>query len=167
MGITLLLADKDEAFREFVKRLLGQTVHVVGEAARGEDAVRLATASRPHIVLLDIDIPGVDGISATRQIKAADPNIKVILLTAHEETYLSSTGKTGADSLLRKREIRTEILTQIRGVLSGFTSAWDGRERRGNGPRALRWDGRERRRAALAEFASEAPLKGSSHEEEG
>jgi DNA-binding NarL/FixJ family response regulator len=159
MGIAVLLADKDEAFREFVKRLLGQSVQVVAEAATGGEAVRLAAELRPHVVLMDIDITDMDGISATQRMKAADPNVKVVLLTGHEETYLSSTGRTGADSLLRKQEVRSEILAQVRGVLTGFASPWDGRERRGKDSRAPRWDGRERRRLAQVPAPSEARLK--------
>ncbi|HKC13865.1 MAG TPA: response regulator transcription factor [Vicinamibacteria bacterium] len=147
MLLTVLIVDDDERFRELVGRLLGTGVRVVGEAARGEDAVLLATEVRPDVVLMDLDIPGLDGIAATRQIKAAAPRTKVILVTPYEEqAYLSSTGKTGADALLAKRAVRTEVLSQIRAVVGGFGSAWDGGERRGRGMTSGRWDGTENRR---------------------
>jgi len=147
MTLTVLIVDDDDDFRGFVKRQLGQGVRVIGEAARGDDAVLLATELHPHVVLMDLDLPGLDGIAATRQIKAADPRTKVILMTAYDEqAYLSSTGKTGADALLPKRAVRTEVLSRIRAVVRGFWGAWDGRERRGTGPTTGRWDGRERRR---------------------
>ncbi len=146
MPLTVLIVDDDERFRELVKRLLGPGVRVVGEAARGDDAVLLATEVRPDVVLMDLEIPGLDGIAATRQIKAAVPRTKVILMTPYgEEAYLSSTGKTGADALLAKRSVRTEVLSRIRAVVGGFGSAWDGRERRTLGVTLGSWDGRERR----------------------
>jgi CheY-like chemotaxis protein len=147
MPLTVLIVDDDERFRELVRRLLGPGVRVVGEVARGDDAVLLAAEVRPDVVLMDLEIPGLDAIAAIRQIKAAAPRTKVILVTPYEEqAYLSSTGKTGADALLAKRAVRTEVLSQIRAVVGGFGSAWDGRERRGPGVTSGRWDGTERRR---------------------
>src|SRR5712692_4223411 len=147
MPLTVLIVDDDERFRELVKRLLGPGVRVVGEAARGDDAVLLATEVRPDVVLMDLEIPGLDGIAATRQIKAAVPRTKVILVTPYgEEAYLSSTGKTGADDLLAKRAVRSEVLHRIRAVVGRFGSAWDGMERRGPGVTSGRRDGTERRR---------------------
>src|SRR6266540_3038463 len=70
MPLTVLIVDDDERFRELVKRLLGPGVRVVGEAARGDDAVLLATEVRPDVVLMDLEIPDLDGIAATRQIRA-------------------------------------------------------------------------------------------------
>ncbi len=129
MPLTALIVDHDERFRELVGRLLGPGVRVVGETGRGDDAVLLAAEVRPDVVLMDLDIPGLDSIAATRQIKAAAPRTKVILVIPHEEqAYLSSTGKTGADALLTKRAVRTEILSRIREVVGGFGSAWDGRQ---------------------------------------
>jgi CheY-like chemotaxis protein len=147
MPLTVLIAAADERFRELVTRLLGLGVRVVGEVARGDDVVLLAMEVRPDVVLMDLDIPGLDGIAATRQIKAAAPRTKVILVTPYEEqAYLSSTGKTGADALLAKRSVRTEVLSRIRAVVGGFGSAWDGRERRALGVTLGRWAGTERRR---------------------
>jgi DNA-binding NarL/FixJ family response regulator len=149
MAVRVLLADDDARFREFVKRLLGQDMQVVGEPASGDAAVQQARETRPHVVLLDIHIPGLDAITATRRIKAADPEAKVILMTTHDEqAYLSSTGKTGADFMLGKREVRGQILARIRGVLSGFGAPWDGRDRRRRAaPSNGRWLGRERRQS--------------------
>jgi DNA-binding NarL/FixJ family response regulator len=147
MALTVLVVDDDDAFREMVKRLLGQAVSLVGEAETGDAAVALARQHRPDVVVMDIDIPGVDGIKATREIKAIDPTTRVILLTAHDqEAYLSATGKSGADALLAKRDARAELLSLTRSVMGGLRSTWDGRERRGSGHRMGRWDGRERRR---------------------
>jgi two-component system response regulator DesR len=147
MAVTVLIADHEEYFREMVKRLLGQSVSLLGEATTGDEAVALAREHRPDVVVMDIDVPGLDGIASTRQIKAIDPTIRVILLTGHaQEAYLSATGKTGADALLPKRDARWQLLSLVRSVLGGLRGNWDGRERRGTAPRPGRWDGRERRR---------------------
>jgi DNA-binding NarL/FixJ family response regulator len=160
MTLNVLIVDDDEAFREVIKRQMGQGVKVIGEAARGDDAVLLATELRPDVVLMDLDLPGLDGIAATRQIKAIDPDVKVILLTPHdEEAYLTSTGKSGADAILPKRAVRAEILSRIRVVASGFWSTWDGRERRGKRPPSGRWDGKDRRRQRSLEERSSEPEK--------
>ena len=162
MPLTVLIVDDDERFRELVGRLLGAGVRVVGEAARGDDAVLLATELGPDVVLMDLDIPGLDGIATTRQIKAAAPQTKVILVTPYEEqAYLGSTGKTGADALLAKRAVRTEVLSCIRTVVGGFGSAWDGMERRGQGVPSGRWNGSERRRPRPSKEAV-APVKEQS-----
>ncbi len=151
MRLTLMIVDDDERFRELVKRLLGTGVRVIAEAARGDDAVLLAMEVRPDVVLMDLDLPGLDGIAATRQIKAATPGTKVILVIPHEEhAYLSSTGKTGADALLAKRAVRTEILSHIRAVVGGFDGAWDGQDRRGQRVPSRPWAGAERRRPQLS-----------------
>ena len=125
MPLTVMIVDDDERFRELVKRQLGTAVRVIAEAARGDDAVLLAMELQPDVVLMDLDLPGLDGIAATRQIKETTPGTKVILVTPYEEhAYLSSTGKTGADALLAKRAVRTEILSRIRAVVGGFEGTW-------------------------------------------
>jgi two-component system response regulator DegU len=147
MALSVLIADDDDSFRETVKRHLGSAVEVVGEAAGGPVAVEMVRTHRPQVVLMDIEIPGLDAFTATREIKAAEPETKVILLTAHrEEAYLSATGKTGADALLAKQEVRS-VLALVTGVAAGFGGGWDGRERRAS-DRSERSDGQERRRPA-------------------
>lgn len=112
--IDVLLADGDERFREFVRRLLGGRVRVVGEARSGAEAIALARECRPHVVLMDVGLADPGAFSTTRQIKAETPRTKVVLLTAHdEEAYLDATGKTGADALLPKRRVRDEVLTVV------------------------------------------------------
>jgi DNA-binding NarL/FixJ family response regulator len=148
--VRVLIADGDPAVRERVRRVLGRSVGIVGEAGGGEAAVRLALDYQPDVVLMDIDLPGDGGIDATHRIKQERPETKVILLTVHdEEAYLSATGKSGADAFLPKRLIRTDLLSTIREVAPALRALWNGMERR-EGPsrpaQVLGWDGTERRR---------------------
>ena len=151
MATTVLIVDDKADFRELVRRILGGAVEVVGEAADGEEAVQLAAGLAPDVVLMDLDISGLDAIRAAWRIKADRPATKMILLTAHdEEAYLAFTGKTGADALLRKQDIKTQLLSRIRSITGQpARPTWDGLERRGMGlgtPSA--WNGWERRRKA-------------------
>ena len=151
MATTVLIVDDKADFRELVRRVLGGAVEVVGEATDGEKAVQLAAGLAPDVVLMDLDISGLDAIRAAWRIKADRPATKMILLTAHdEEAYLAFTGKTGADALLRKQDIKTQLLSRIRAITGQAPRpTWDGKERRGKGlgtPSA--WSGWERRRKA-------------------
>jgi DNA-binding NarL/FixJ family response regulator len=148
MPLRVLVADDDKTFCGVVRRTLGASVKVIAETAAGEDAVRLAVELRPDVVLMDIAIPGLDAIAATRQIKADLPAVRVVMLTVHdEEAYLSATGKAGADAFLPKRHVKSELLSTIRDVV-GPSWAWRERERRLRraAPREVpNWDGNERR----------------------
>ena len=147
--MTILIADGDPAVRERVKRVLGQA-GVVAEADGGEAAIRLATEHQPDVVLMDIALPGLDGIATTHRIKQERPETRVILLTIHdEEAYLSATGKSGADAFLPKRCISRDLLATIRGVGPGLPLVWNGMDRREGVVRAAEvpgWDGKDRRR---------------------
>ena len=134
MLLSVVIVDGDKGYRELLKSALGGAVEVLGEGATGEEAVRLAADLRPDAAIIDIRIPGMDAIEATRQIKVTSPETKVMLLTLHdEEAYLSSTGKSGADALLAKRAARTEVLHLLRSLVGRPRPPWDGRERRGRG----------------------------------
>jgi DNA-binding NarL/FixJ family response regulator len=139
MPLSVLIVDDDDSVRALVRRLLGEAVRVVGEASNGEEAVRLARELRPDVVLLDIRMPVMDGLEATRKIKSERPQVKVILLTGHgEEAYLESTGKSGADAFLPKRKVRTDVLSAIReaAALGPGPHERDEKEARDSGPLA-------------------------------
>lgn len=113
--VRVLIADGDDAFRSLLRRLLGQTVRVVGETANGAEAVRLACRLPLEVVLLDIDLPLLDGLEAARRIKAVRPGLRVILMTGHdEEACLGATGGSGADAFLPKKLVRWELPCAIR-----------------------------------------------------
>ncbi|SRR5258708_2633408 len=151
MATTVLIVDDKADFREMLRKVLGGAVEVVGEAADGEEAVQLAAGLAPDVVIMDLDISGLDAIRAAWRIKADRPATKMILLTAHdEEAYLAFTGKSGADALLRKQDVKTQLLARVR-VVTGQAPRpqWDGQERRGKGQGApSAWNGWDRRRKA-------------------
>ncbi len=122
--IRVLLADDQALVRGGFKALLNaeEDVQVVGEAADGEEAVRLAKNLVPDVVLMDIRMPGVDGLSATREI-AANPrlsDVKVVILTTFEiDEYVFEALRAGASGFLVKDSEPAELLHAIRVVARG------------------------------------------------
>lgn len=122
MPVTILIVDDDQGFREMVKRLLEREpeVSVVGEAGDGEEAVQRARELRPDVILMDIAMPRVDGLEATRRIKAERPETKVLILTIHnEEAYRRAAQESGADVFLPKKTLMADLLPAIRRLMGG------------------------------------------------
>ena len=120
--ITVLLADDHRILREGVKSLLekAQDIEVVGEASEGGEAVAKAQALSPDIVLMDITMPGMNGLEATRQIKALKPNTRVLILSMHESNqYISQFLKSGASGYVLKDTAASELVGAIRAVSQG------------------------------------------------
>jgi DNA-binding NarL/FixJ family response regulator len=122
--ISVLLADDQALVRAGFRALLNAEpdIEVVAEASDGLDAVRLAQQTRPDVVLMDIRMPGVDGLEATRRI-AADPALagtKVVILTTFElDEYVFEALRTGASGFLVKDTEPVELLRGIRAVAAG------------------------------------------------
>ena len=122
MATRVLIADDHAVVRSGLRVLLGADsgLEVVGEAATGEEAMRLAEELRPDLVLLDISMPGENGIETVRRLKAKLPALVVLFLTMHEEeNMLLEALRAGGDGYVVKRADETEILQAIRTVRRG------------------------------------------------
>lgn len=120
--VRVLLAEDHDLVREGTRRLLEQNadLQVVGEAADGEEAVRLAGELLPDVVVMDVRMPKRNGIEATRAIKAAYPEMRVLVLSAHEdETYVLPLLEAGADGYLLKTTSGSELAQAILSVARG------------------------------------------------
>jgi two-component system nitrate/nitrite response regulator NarL len=118
----LLLADDHALFRDGLARLFAyeDDFEVVGEAADGEQALRLARSLQPDLVLMDVDMPGGGGIVATRRIKAELPATRVVMLTVHDDDdTLFHAIKAGAQGYLVKSIRASEMLELLRGMAHG------------------------------------------------
>lgn len=121
-SIRLLIADDHPVFRDGLRALLGTVpdCELVGEAANGDEAVALATSLQPDVVLMDIRMPGLDGIEATRWIVHTSPHIAVLVLTMFEDDEsVFSAMRAGARGYLLKGADQSDILRAVRAVASG------------------------------------------------
>ncbi len=120
--IRVLLADDHAILRQGIRALL-QTqsdIDVVGEAEDGREVVAKVDQLRPDVVLMDIGMPLMDGIEATRQVKREHPEVKVLALTVHDdEEYLFQLLKVGGSGHLLKKASLDEVITAIKTVHSG------------------------------------------------
>jgi DNA-binding NarL/FixJ family response regulator len=117
----LLIADDHALFRESLRSLLAARGHeVVGEARNGREAVALAHRLRPDVVLMDLSMPELDGLAATRLIAADLPTVRVVVLTASDDDQnLFEAVKSGAQGYLLKNLDAEEFFTQLEGVGRG------------------------------------------------
>ena len=120
--IRLLIADDHAFYREGVRAMLqGLTdLEVVGEADNGDDTVARAVALQPDVILMDIKMPGANGIEATRRILQASPNIKILIVTMFEDDdSVFAAMRTGARGYLLKDADQDELVRAVRAVYSG------------------------------------------------
>jgi DNA-binding NarL/FixJ family response regulator len=122
MVIRVLVADDQRVVREGLVMLLGLLggIEVVGAAADGEQAVALATELRPHAVLMDLRMPRVDGVAATRRLRERDPGIKVLALTTYDdERSVVEALRAGARGYLTKDAGAEQIRQALEAVVRG------------------------------------------------
>lgn len=120
--INVLLVDDHDLVRIGIRRLLTDVngIKVVGEAKSGEDAVKMARELRPQVILMDVKMPGIGGLEATRKLLRADPDIKVIAVTVYgEEPFPSRLLQAGAAGYITKGSSLDEMVQAIRTVHSG------------------------------------------------
>lgn len=122
MAITVLLADDHAVVRKGIREFLEEDdqILVVAEATNGSDALRLAGELRPEVAVLDIQMPGMTGIEVTRQIKAAFPEVRVLILTAYDDDpYVFALLRAGADGYLLKSADSAELVRSVKAVAGG------------------------------------------------
>jgi two-component system response regulator NreC len=121
-SLRILVADDHATVRQGLKLLIESQpdMEVVGEAADGKHVLEQAETLRPDIVVMDISMPGMNGLVTTRMLKRAHPTIAVVALTRHEEeTYLEELLRGGASGYILKQSAPTEFLQAIRAVAAG------------------------------------------------
>jgi DNA-binding NarL/FixJ family response regulator len=122
MSISVLLADDQPLLRRGFRMIIEaeENLTVTGEAGDGEEAVQLARQHPPDVVLMDIRMPGTDGIEATRRITAGNPAVRVLVLTTFDlDEYAFGALRAGASGFLLKDVRPAELVTAIRTVASG------------------------------------------------
>ena len=120
--IRILLVDDHAILREGIKALLEKrgTMEVVAEAADGREAISKATDAHPDVVVLDISMPLMDGLEATRQMKKYNPDIKILVLTMHDdEEYFFQLLRAGASGYVTKKAVGRELVSAIEAVYRG------------------------------------------------
>lgn len=122
MAVKIILADDHQVLREGIRSLLDKqtNMEVVAEAADGRTAVRLAREMNPDVVIMDIAMPDLNGIEATRQILSESPDIKIIVLSMHSDRrFVAEMLKAGASGYLLKNSAFQQLSNAIRTVLEG------------------------------------------------
>ena len=120
--IQVLIADDHAAFRSGLRALASTApdMAVVGEAATGDEVVSLAGRLQPDVILMDLQMPGLNGIEATRRILATSPHISILMLTMFEDDdSVFAALQAGARGYLLKGALKAEILRAVRSVHSG------------------------------------------------
>jgi DNA-binding NarL/FixJ family response regulator len=120
--VRVLLVDDDDLMRAGLRSVLSsdETIEVVGEAGDGHAAVRRVRELRPDVVLMDVRMPNLDGISATREVLAAGSEVKVVILTTFEEDdYIFGALSAGASGFLLKRTSPEELIGALHTVAAG------------------------------------------------
>jgi len=122
MHTKILVADDHGVLRAGLRALLNAEpdLSVVGEAASGEEALKIAKKVSPDIVLMDLNMPGMGGIEAARKMVKSHPETRVLILTVHEDNELLKEAiKAGASGYILKRAVEAELIYAIHAVMRG------------------------------------------------
>jgi len=118
----ILIVDDHALLRDGMRTLLSaeEDVEVIGEADNGKDAIQMACSLRPKLVLMDLSLPGINGLDAIAEIKRRAPDIKILAVTMHKtDEYIQEALRLGASGYLIKESNQSDLMTAIRSVLSG------------------------------------------------
>ncbi len=117
--IKILIVDDHAILRDGIRALLSlyEDIEIVGEASEGKEAIDKAQELSPDVVIMDIAMPGMDGLEATRRLKKKAPKVKVLALTQHDnKEYVLSIVKAGAAGYVPKKALGSELVTAIKAV---------------------------------------------------
>ncbi len=119
--IKILIADDHTLVREGLRKLLqrDESIEIITEVGDGQGAINVARKLRPDIILMDINMPGTDGITATRVIKREMPSIKVVALTIYEDEEVIEMVKAGVSGYVLKDVAGSELINTIHRVMDG------------------------------------------------
>jgi DNA-binding NarL/FixJ family response regulator len=120
--LRILIADDHAIVRQGLKLLIDSQpdMKVISEAASGDAVLQQAAAMKPDIVVMDISMPGINGLLATRALKQRQPDMTIVALTRHEDrTYLEELLRAGASAYVLKQSPPTEFLRAVRAVAAG------------------------------------------------
>lgn len=123
-AIDVVLVEDHRIVREGTRFLLEQDVQirVVGEASAGEEAVALAQRLHPHVMLVDVQLDGMNGIEVIRRVTAAQPEVRCVVLSAYDDyVYVTEAFEAGASGYLLKTAGAAELVSAVRAVASGAT----------------------------------------------
>src|SRR5437868_986491 len=154
--ITVLLAEDHQIVREGFRSLLEHEadIEVIGEAANGRQAVQITRKLRPNVVVMDIAMPLLNGLEATRQIRHDCPETKVLILSAHnDDAYLEQSSRIGASGFLLKQTSSHVLAKAIREVQKGntfFATANSKRLLNGSQKPGARWQPSKKNRNNLS-----------------
>ena len=118
----ILIVDDHEVVRDGLRNILTSldNISIAGEAGNGEDAVKMYSSLKPDLVIMDISMPGMNGIEATRVIKEKDPDARILILTMHDnQEYLNQIIRSGAKGFILKNTDKEELLDAVKTVASG------------------------------------------------
>ena len=118
-AVRVFIVEDDDLMRAGLQAVLSSdaTIEVVGEAGNGRAAIELARVLSPDVVLMDVRMPDIDGISATREILAVSPDLRVVILTTFEQDdYVFSALRAGASGFLLKNAPPADLISAIRAA---------------------------------------------------
>lgn len=141
-GIDVLIVEDHAIVREGLKRILADApeVRVAGEAASGTEAIGLVRSGRWDLVLLDISLPGANGLEVLRAVKAHDPKLPVLVLSMYpEDQYALRMLKAGAAGYLTKEGAPGRLVAAVRQVAAGGEYLSTGRNEKRNGVSRVGW----------------------------